>query len=145
MATANRRFPAPAIFRRLAGMCYEAILLAGVLVVALIIPHVLIGVFTHRVATALVLWPHLFVVLLIYFVGFWSKGGQTLAMKTWRIRLVTRHGHGIGTRQALLRYFLCWPSLALGGIGIFWALIDSDRQFLHDRLAGTRLIRAPGT
>jgi uncharacterized RDD family membrane protein YckC len=42
--------------------------------------------------------------------------------------------------QALLRYLLCWPSIILGGVGIVWALFDRDRQFLHDRLAGTRLV-----
>lgn len=130
----------PGILRRLLSMSYEVLLLSGVLAVALILPHVLIGAFAHRVATATVLWAHLFIVLLAYCVGFWSNGGRTLAMKTWRIRLLTRSGGPVRPAQALLRYLLCWPSLALGGIGILWALVDRDRQFLHDRLAGTQLV-----
>ena len=128
--------------RRLAAMAYEILLLSGVLAVALIVPHLLIGAFAHRVATPTLLWAHLFVVLLVYCVGFWSHGGQTLAMKTWRIRLLTRSGNRVRPAQALLRYLLCWPSLGLGGIGIAWALIDRDRQFLHDRIAGTQLVAA---
>ncbi len=128
--------------RRLAAMAYEILLLSGVLAVALIVPHLLIGAFAHRVATPTLLWAHLFVVLLVYCVGFWSHGGQTLAMKTWRIRLLTRSGNPVRPAQALLRYLLCWPSLGLGGIGIAWALIDRDRQFLHDRIAGTQLVAA---
>ena len=130
----------PGILRRLAGMGYEILLLSGVLAVALIFPHVLIGAFAHRVATPTFLWAHLFIVLLAYFIGFWSHGGQTLAMKTWRIRLLTRAGGPVSPAQALLRYLLCWPSLCFCGIGILWALIDRDRQFLHDRIAGTQLV-----
>ncbi len=121
-------------------MLYELLIVSAVLVVMLILPHVLLGAFAHRLATTPVLWVHLFLVLLAYFLWFWCHGGQTLAMKTWRIRLLTRTGLPIRPAQALLRYLLCWLSLGLGGIGVFWALLDRDGQFLHDRLAGTRLV-----
>jgi uncharacterized RDD family membrane protein YckC len=39
-----------------------------------------------------------------------------------------------------LRYVLAWPCLVYLGAGLFWAIFDRDRQFLHDRLAGTRLV-----
>ena len=130
----------PGILRRLAGMCYEALLLSGILAVALIAPHVLLGAFAHRLASATVLWAHFFLVLLVYFVWFWINGGQTLAMKTWRIRLVACSGRPLRPAQALLRYLLCWPSLGLAGFGILWALFDRDSQFLHDRIAGTQLV-----
>lgn len=120
-------------------MCYELLLLSALLALTLIFPHVLLGAFAHRVATAPILWSHLFLVLLIYCLGFWCNGGQTLAMKTWRIRLVTHSGLPVRPAQALLRYLLCWPSFLFCGVGILWALIDRDKQFLHDRLAGTCL------
>jgi uncharacterized RDD family membrane protein YckC len=128
--------------RRLASMLYEALLLLGVISLALILPHVLLGAFGHYVASRIVLQAHFFIVLLVYFLWFWSNGRQTLAMKTWHIRLVTREGLPVLPAQALVRYLLCWPSFALAGAGIFWALLDRDRQFLHDRIAGTRLIMA---
>lgn len=123
-------------------MTYELLVLSALLLVCLLLPHIVIGVFAHRVATAVVLWGHFFIVLLVYFVWFWSHGGQTLAMKTWRIRLLTRDGQPVRPAQALLRYLLCWPSLALGGIGILWAMVDRNGQFLHDRIAGTQLVKA---
>ena len=132
----------PGIVRRLAAMTYEALLLAGVIAVTLVFPHLLLGAFAHRVATPVLLWAHLFAVLLVYCVGFWCHGGQTLAMKTWHLRLLTRAGAPVRPMQALLRYLLCWPSLCLGGVGVLWALIDRDRQFLHDRIAGTQLVSA---
>jgi uncharacterized RDD family membrane protein YckC len=61
-------------------------------------------------------------------------------MQTWKIRLVSADGGPLTTRQVFLRYSLAWPSLLAGGVGVLWALVDRDRQFLHDRLAGTRLI-----
>ena len=134
--------PSPGLMRRLTGMCYEALLLSGVIALFFILPHVLIGAFTRQIVGAPLLWAHLFLLLLTYFVWFWCHGGQTLAMKTWRIRLSSHDGKPLRPMQAVLRFLLCWPSLGLFGIGILWALIDRDRQFLHDRLAGTRLIAA---
>ena len=140
--TASDRFSHPAILRRLVAMSYEILLLSGVVAVLVIAPHVLIGAFAHRLATPAILWAHLFLVLLVYFIWFWSNGGQTLAMKTWRIRLLTCDGLPVRPAQALLRFLLCWPSLVLCGVGIVWALIDRDGQFLHDRIAGTQLVTA---
>ena len=72
-----------------------------------------------------------------YFLWCWLRGGQTLAMKAWRIRLV-----GVTPRRALARFLL---ALALLPVSVLWALVDRDGQFLHDRLVGTRLIDVPPT
>ena len=71
-----------------------------------------------------------------YFLWCWLRGGQTLPMKAWRIRVVE-----VTPRRALLRFLLA-VVLVPTGISVVWALFDRDRQFLHDRLAGTRLINA---
>ena len=105
----------------------------------------------------------LFVIFGIYFVWFWAKG-QTLAMKTWDIRVVDRQNHTVSQKRAFARYCLSWiwflpPLLAIspfqlsGGeitvlvIGwvAIWALLSRfhpDRQFWHDALAGTRLVHS---
>lgn len=81
----------------------------------------------------------LFVVFVFgaYFLWSWLRSGQTVAMKAWKIRLA-----GATPARALLRFFLALV-LVPTGISIVWALFDRDRQFLHDRLAGTRLILLP--
>lgn len=79
-------------------------------------------------------------IVFLYFSIFWLRSGQTLAMKTWRIKLVDRSGALISLPRAALRFVLALLGIALGGVSIFWALFDPDRQFLHDRLAKTRLI-----
>lgn len=123
-------------------MSYEAILLTALSLIGLVLPHAVLGAFTLRSASSPVLWGHLFALLLAYFLWFWTHGGQTLPMKTWRIRLISMDGTTIRPAQALLRYLLCWSSLLFLGLGILWAYLDRDGQFLHDRLAGTRLIIA---
>ena len=77
------------------------------------------------------------IVLAAYFLWCWLRGGQTLAMRAWGIRLID-----VTPRKALVRFVL---ALVLLPLSILWALFDRDRQFLHDRLAGTRLIDARPT
>jgi uncharacterized RDD family membrane protein YckC len=77
------------------------------------------------------------VVFAAYFLRCWLRGGQTLAMKAWRIRLVD-----IAPGKALLR-FLYAVILVPTGLSVLWVFFDKDRQFLHDRLAGTRLVLVP--
>jgi uncharacterized RDD family membrane protein YckC len=74
------------------------------------------------------------VVYAAYFIWCWLRGGQTLAMKAWHIRLVQ-----VSPRKALVR-FLFAAVLVPTGVSIVWAFFDRERQFLHDRLAGTRLV-----
>ena len=139
-AGAHTSHPYPSIKRRLVCMAYESLLLAGVAFFAALPFAAASGVSAGgwmRHAFQL----YLFVVIGLYFVVSWHRRGQTLAMKTWRLRLVGANGARINLRQAVLRYACAWPCLALGGIGILYALFDSERQFLHDKLAGTRIIR----
>ena len=69
-----------------------------------------------------------------YFLRCWLYGGQTVAMKAWRIRLVD-----VTPAKALLRLILA-ALFVPTGVSILWAFFDRDRLFLHDRLAGTRLV-----
>jgi len=90
--------------------------------------------------TRLLFQAYLFLVFGIYFIACWSRGGKTLAMQTWKIRVVRSDGASVGAGRAALRYALAWISLLPLGAGFFWACFDPDGQFLHDRLAGTRLV-----
>jgi uncharacterized RDD family membrane protein YckC len=78
-------------------------------------------------------------VLAAYFVYCWKRSGQTLAMKTWRIRLARADGAPLTTKLALARFLVALPGVLIFGIGFWWALIDPERQFLQDRLCGTRI------
>lgn len=142
---------------------YEGMLLFGVLFIA----GYLFGTLTqtrNAMDNRHGLQAFLFLIFGIYFVWLWSKG-QTLAMKTWNIRLVDVQGRPVSQARALLRYLLSWiwllPSLSLvwllglptaglvalvlGWVAIYATLsrFHPQRQFWHDALAGTRLISSP--
>jgi uncharacterized RDD family membrane protein YckC len=127
----------PGLPRRLASMVYEAVLLFAVGFFAAWLFFFASG---GRDATAgaarHLLQVFIGLVFAAYFLWSWLRGGQTLAMKAWRIRLVE-----VTPLKALIRLVLAMllvPTL----ISIVWSLFDRDRQFLHDRLAGTRLTSA---
>ena len=92
------------------------------------------------VATRPLFQLYLLTVAAAYFVWQWRGGGQTLAMKTWRMRLVTRENAPLPLRHAAIRFVLAVPGALLLGGGFLWALVDREGLFLHDRLAGTRII-----
>lgn len=128
----------PGIGRRLASMLYETLLLIAVLFTA-----AFIFVAIARDATSPAIRPffqlYLVGAVAAYFLWYWLHGGQTLPMKTWRLRLVSTDGSQISLKQACLRFVLAAIGIA-SGLSIIWALFDRDRQFLHDRLAGTKIV-----
>jgi uncharacterized RDD family membrane protein YckC len=136
----TKRSQVPGMVRRLACMAYDALLLLAVLFVAFLLPQAAISLAIGHALSARLMWGQIVLVSLIYFLWFWRHGGQTLAMKTWKIRLTTSKLHAPTLTQMLLRFALLWPSILGCGVGILWAIFDRDHQFLHDRLAGTRLI-----
>ena len=160
----SQTLPTASLKSRLLAMVYEAMLLFAVLFASTLLFSTLLEQ-RHALYRRDDLQYWLFVVLGIYFSWFWQYGGQTLAMKTWRIRLLTREGTPLTWTRAVPRYVLAWlwflPGLAaaryLDAQGwmlaalpalnmLLWALavfLDRDRQFPHDRMAGTRIIQLP--
>jgi len=163
--------PSPAVEARPAGLLirlaaatYEAILLFGVLFV---ITYALLALmrWTYPLSGSqrTTLQSVLFVVLGVYFVYQWTRTGQTLAMKSWHLRLVGKDGKPPQQRWAALRYILAWHLLLPGalwlvvaggrpaldltvfllGVGLLVlpAGFDSQRRLLHDRLSATRIVR----
>lgn len=133
----------PGAGARLACLFYEALTVVAVVIVFEIIPYTILGAAFHLEARGKVLLAHLFLILLFYFAWQWTRGGQTLAMKTWRIRLVTADGGPLSPNTALLRYTLAWIGILPFGLTFLWAFLDRDGLYLHDRLSGTRLITIP--
>jgi uncharacterized RDD family membrane protein YckC len=130
----------PGIRRRLASAIYDSLLLLGVVIAALVVPHMLLGLIFHIAAPHPMLMGHLVIVFAAYFLWYWRHGGQTLAMQTWKIRLTSVTGSSPSWPQLLLRFLLAWPSVGFYGAGLLWAIFDRDHQFLHDRLSGTRIV-----
>lgn len=166
---ATAPLPLAGIARRLGSVLYEALLLVAIVFVASFLALPLITPGHAGPATALaipdvahrvILFCVLFGVVAGYFVWSWTGGHRTLPMKTWRLRLVIADGAPVPLRTALLRFLcacigpaaavLAYGALRPYGLGahatwlvalnFLWAFVDPDRQFLHDRLAGTRIV-----
>jgi uncharacterized RDD family membrane protein YckC len=132
--------PAPGLARRLACALYDLLLTVAVVLVATLPFVLLFGDSTHGWRRHL-LQAWLVAVAGTYYVAFWTRGGQTLPMKTWRIALVRASDGGpVRLFQAVHRFLLALLSTLALGAGFLWAGFDRDRQFLHDRLAGTALV-----
>jgi uncharacterized RDD family membrane protein YckC len=170
-----RSLPAPTIKRRIALNLYEMLVLFGVLAFTFLVPHLIIGVLFEVTAPSAILMAHVYLVLAFYFMWYWTKTGQTLAMQTWRIQLVNADGAIMKRSQALMRFAIgsLWlipaalllfiniklnPSMSMGGsvsiiffsITLFlWplsAIFDrKNRQSIPDRWSGTRLVQLPST
>jgi uncharacterized RDD family membrane protein YckC len=159
-ALENFEYQTPGVWRRMACWLYEGMLLFGVVFIA----AYLFGTLTqtrNAMDNRASLQFFVFLALSVYFVIFWTRG-QTLAMKTWHIRLVDSHGALITRQRALSRYVLAWVWV-LPPLGLAWATglppglqallffiwvaawagtsgLAPQRQFWHDILAGTRLV-----
>jgi uncharacterized RDD family membrane protein YckC len=133
--------PCAALSRRAVSLVYEALLLAALLLAGSL-PFVMM---THEMDGSFVrplLQLYLVVLAGAYFTWQWLRGGRTLAMKTWRLRIVTRDGAPLTWRHALKRYLLALAGTLALGTGFVWALVDREGLFLHDRLAGTMIVRS---
>jgi uncharacterized RDD family membrane protein YckC len=158
----------PTLKRRLICLVYEAFLVTAVIMLALFV----FLFATQKLDERVVRYGREIVLVVAagaYFIYCWTGSGHTLAMKTWRIKLVMLGQAQVPFRAALVRYVFGWGWI-LPGLAACWALgltgkadvgkiaavlaanilawgltafFDKDRQFLHDRLAGTRLISLP--
>lgn len=161
-AGAAATLPTPSLARRLACFVYEGVLLFGVVMISGLVWSITTDQ-RHALVGARGLQAFLFCVLGLYFVWFWARSGQTLAMQTWHVRLLTRDGQPLSRLRALCRYLLAWlwflPALLVlqwsglkGGWPTFgmllagvlaWAALSRlhpDRQYWHDAACGTRLV-----
>lgn len=154
--------PAP-LWRRLLSLVYEAFLVfAMVMASGAAFQLLLPGLAGSPLEFAFVIS-----ILLGHFAWCWRRSGQTLAMKVWRLRLVDVQGATVAMRAVLIRFtasvlafvpmapawawakhhpadkWLLWLSVAWALLPYVWALLDKQRLFLHDRLAGTRMVLVP--
>jgi uncharacterized RDD family membrane protein YckC len=168
-ASPSRTPPDAGLTRRFGALAYELLLITALLFVAgfALLPLVSpVAQGDARVLTIpslparVMLFCALFALLAGYFVWNWTGGRRTLPMKTWRLRIVAADDHPPTRKAALARYLAAWigPVLAVVAyaasrpapasaialcllpVGFLWALADRDRRFLHDRIAGTRIV-----
>ncbi len=126
--------------RRMASILYDLLLLLALMTLAtmaITLPFgmpgsgwlILFQIFTFEI------------IPLLFFTGFWTRGGQTLGMRAWRLKVVREDGEDLSWNDALRRHLAALLSCLLLGLGFLWALIDKEGLTWHDRISRTRLIR----
>ena len=157
---------APGLGRRMAAFTYEGLLLFGIGLIPGAVGAVFVALTGHQhpLQSDAALRAFTLLIYAVYFTWFWSARGQTLAMQTWHIRVVTREGAPLTQQRALLRFVAScawfapaaalaafngwtpWQGLGAVAIGVLayalLALLHPQRQFWHDALCDTRLVLA---
>ncbi len=77
----------------------------------------------------------------LYAVISWRRGGATIGMRPWRLKVLAADGRPATVAALCLRYAVATLSLLAGGLGFVWALFDGERRCWHDLAAGTRFVR----
>lgn len=162
--------PSPQFWRRVSCCLYEQLVLLGVIAFTFLLPNLGLGILFGVSLPSWLTFLYLYSVLGLYFVWYWTKSGQTLAMQTWRIRMIGANGLHLNRRQAIWRYVYgsLWilPCILLQWIFHLekWQIIEMlfavalfiwplstfldrrkplERQSLPDRMAGSRLVELP--
>ena len=152
--TASHMLPAVGLLRRLMAIFYDFFLLTAILFIATAIFNALLNhgeALDNNNPYRIILSFYLGTIIVFYFGWFWTHGGQTLGMKTWKIKLVSIHSpitafNAISWRQALIREGTAIISCFCLGLGFLWSLFDRKKRCWHDMTSDTALIdlRQPG-
>lgn len=137
--------------RRLGAMIYDGFLVAaiwiGVAVVHIAVQRFVLGQGAEDVgAGAGAVWTLRIMLVLsamAFFSYSWTRGGMTLGMQAWRLRVQTQDGYVITGQQSVVRCFVAWVSLAAFGLGYWWVLFDRERRSWPDIVSGTRTVVLP--
>ncbi len=145
--------PAP-LWRRLAALLYDSLLVSAIILVVTGLYHALVNNWLLGLKEAPVgfnpwLSSLLVFVVFFFFAHFWGRNGQTLGMQAWRLKIQSTRPKPNNSRfhltllQSLLRFVIAIPALGLCGLGLFWMVIDPNKRSWHDRYSETEIVLLP--
>lgn len=166
MSITDSPIPSPVI-RRLMAMMYDWMLLVALLFLASIIPVVAAGIDTDQHPLKPLFYAYIYFCAYLFYGWFWTHGGQTLGLRTWRLQIMSVNNKGgiVSWWESFKRYTIAWvyllslmagikgqlndnSGLMAAGYGLFgalllWSLIRKDHGFLHDDVSGTVCVLLP--
>ena len=128
------------LLRRFGAMLYDSFLLLTVVFVASFIIVIPTGI-TPDNPYFFLFQAYIFLVAYLFFAWFWTRDGQTLGMRTWKIKLVQQDHSPVTWRSALLRFAIAIVSWLVFGVGFLWSLWDKQHRTWHDIASNTYLVR----
>jgi uncharacterized RDD family membrane protein YckC len=130
----------PGLIRRLLATLYDALLLLALLFVTTVVLMILNqGTLQTGQLLSYLRLPVYITVSFLFFGWFWTHGGQTLGMKTWKMQLVQDNGNAVTWPVALVRFVTAMLSWAAFGLGFLWSLFDNRNRTWHDIISGSTL------
>lgn len=130
-------------FKRLLIICYDGLLLLGVILLASVILPLLPDALNFSPLGKAIKGVYLLSITFLFYGWFWTHGGQTLGMKVWKLYLVDTDGQFINWTTAFVRFIAAIFSLAAIGLGFTWILLDRRRRAWHDIISKTQILYVP--
>jgi uncharacterized RDD family membrane protein YckC len=128
------------LLRRMAIVVYDAVIVISLLMLAAALA-MLTGFGGRTAMKDPVYTGYLLVVWFLYLAWCWHKGGMTVGMRAWRVKIEDKDGRRPGWGVTALRFLVSLVSAAFAGMGFLWSLVDADKRTWHDILSRTRLVR----
>lgn len=129
--------PVASLSRRLLAIFYDFLLLLGILFT---VSACAVAINRGEAVTHPLYYLALLATTFVFYGWFWTHGGQTLGMRTWKIQIITDNGEKITWKRSAIRFAAAILALLPAGIGLLWMLFDSERLAWHDKMSSTRLI-----
>lgn len=145
-------YPRAGLFRRLAALLYDMFLVAAIWMLLGFVLQLLVGADNNQLIDGQVItnprFDNLLFILMVlscfsFYCWFWMRGGQTLGMVAWRIKVEAKDGGNITLQQALIRFLIAWPAFFFFGLGYLWIYLDRSGDATHDKSSRTKVIRLP--
>lgn len=138
----------PSLLRLIGAVCYDWLIVIGLLILAGFVPVTLNHFLAGRDAIeggvgALLFWLWNLAIIQLYFIGFWHSKRQTVGMRAWRLHIETTDGGAPDWRQGLIRFWSAVPAWGLALAGILWRYADPERRSWPDRASQTTLLYTP--
>ena len=133
-------FPSAGLLRRLMAIFYDLFLLAAILFLATAIFSAIFNsgeALDKGTPYTTLLSFYLAGIIFVYFGWFWTHGGQTLGMKTWKVKLISNTSQTISWKQVLIREI---TTIIFLGLSFIWSIFDKQKRCWHDISSNTTLI-----
>lgn len=135
----DRTWPA-GLGRRLGAMLYDTLV---VIALWMVLGFVAVALNGGEANETPLFHSVLLVATFAFFAFSWMRGGMTLGMQAWRLRIQTPEGGRITLTQALLRFFVGLASWIAIGLGYWWILFDGEKRSWSDIASGSRVVVLP--
>ena len=136
----DSNLPTAGIIRRIAAIVYDTLLLTAVLFVATAIA---VAINKGQAVTHPLYYLSLAAICYLFFCWFWTHGGQTLGMRTWRLKLIMKSKTEMTWSEATKRFLLAVIAILPFGAGLLWLVFDSERLAFHDRVSDSKIVYIP--